>query len=146
MEPGQVLDRWEKAKKKEKKEGESVLSGIPRSLAALIKAQRIQQRAASLGFDWDNIDDVFAKIKEEIGEFEAEYKSQDRARIEDELGDILFAVVNVSRFLGIRAEDALNATIEKFKQRFAHVEKEISRRGNMTLAEMDEIWEQSKKK
>jgi tetrapyrrole methylase family protein/MazG family protein len=146
IEPGQVLDRWERAKRKEKKQDESALSGIPRSLAALIKAQRIQQRAASLGFDWDNIEDVFAKIEEELGEFEAEYRNKDPERIKDELGDILFAVVNVSRFLGIRAEDALNGTIEKFKQRFAYVEKEISRRGSMTLAEMDEIWEQSKNK
>jgi XTP/dITP diphosphohydrolase len=123
-----------------------VLSGIPRALPALIKAQRIQQRAASLGFDWDNIDDVFAKIKEEMAEFEAEHEAGDRGRLTDELGDILFAIVNVSRFLDIRAEDALNGTIEKFKRRFAHVEKEIARRGRMTLAEMDEIWEESKKK
>jgi MazG family protein len=146
MEAEEVLDRWEQAKKKEKKEGESVLSGVPRSLPALIKAQRVQQRAASLGFDWDNIEDVFAKIKEEIGEFEAEHEVGDKARLTDELGDILFAIVNVSRFLGIRAEDALNGTIDKFKRRFANVEKEISRRGSMTLAEMDEIWEASKKK
>jgi len=146
LEPGQVLDRWEKAKKREKKGGESVLSGIPRSLPALIKAQRIQQRAASLGFDWDNIDDVFAKIKEELREFEEEYAGEKGERIAEELGDILFAVVNVSRFLDIRAEDALNATIEKFKRRFAEVEKEISRRGSMTLAEMDQIWEKSKEK
>lgn len=146
MEPGQVLDRWERAKKKEKNEDESALSGIPRSLAALIKAQRIQQRAASLGFDWDNVADVFAKIREELDEFETEYRNQNTERIKDELGDILFAIVNVSRFLGIRAEDALNGTIEKFRQRFAYVEKEMSRRGHMTLAEMDEIWEQSKEK
>lgn len=146
MEPGQVLDRWERAKKKEKNEDESALSGIPRSLAALIKAQRIQQRAASLGFDWDNVADVFAKIREELDEFETEYRNQNPERIKDELGDILFAIVNVSRFLGIRAEDALNGTIEKFRQRFAYVEKEMSRRGHMTLAEMDEIWEQSKEK
>jgi tetrapyrrole methylase family protein/MazG family protein len=144
IEPGQVLDRWEQAKKKEKPEGESVLSGVPRSLPALIKAQRIQQRAASLGFDWDNIDDVFAKIKEEIAEFEAEHEAGDIERLKDELGDILFALVNVARFLDIRAEDAINGTIEKFKSRFAHVEREISRRGRMTLAEMDEIWERSK--
>jgi tetrapyrrole methylase family protein/MazG family protein len=146
IEPGQVLDRWEQAKKKEKPEGESVLSGVPRSLPALIKAQRIQQRAASLGFDWDNIDDVFAKIKEEIAEFEAEHEAGDIERLKDELGDILFALVNVARFLDIRAEDAINGTIEKFKSRFAHVEREISRRGRMTLAEMDEIWERSKNK
>ncbi len=144
MEPHQVLDRWERAKKKEKKEGESVLSGVPRSLPALIKAQRIQQRAASLGFDWDNIDDVFAKIKEEIAEFEAERAGCDRERLKDELGDILFALVNVARFLDLSAEDALNGTIGKFMRRFAHVEKEIARRGRMTLAEMDEIWNRNK--
>ena len=91
-------------------------------------------------------DDVFAKIKEEIGEFEAEHGGGTKERLKDELGDIFFAIVNVSRFLDIRAEDALNGTIQKFKTRFANVEQEISRRGSMTLAEMDEIWEASKKK
>lgn len=158
MKPGEILDQWERIKKAEKAEDESVLSGIPKGLPALIKAQRIQQRAASLGFDWDKVESVFDKLREEIGEFEEAWRQKDKkadghpeansketdARIKDEMGDILFSLVNVSRFLGIRAEDALQGTIDKFKQRFGHVEKEIARRGRMTLEEMDEIWERSK--
>jgi MazG family protein len=146
MKPDEILDQWEKRKREEKAEGESVLSGIPRGLAGLIKAQRIQQRAASLGFDWEEVGSVFAKIKEEIDEFEHAWQEKDRARMIDEMGDILFSLVNVSRFLDIRAEDALQGTVEKFKQRFGNVEKEIAKRGHMTLEEMDAIWEASKGK
>jgi tetrapyrrole methylase family protein/MazG family protein len=154
MKPGEILDQWERIKKTEKAEDESVLSGIPKGLPALIKAQRIQQRAASLGFDWDQVQSVFEKLREEMAEFEEAWRHRDdrkgsletdRDRIKDEMGDILFSLVNVSRFLGVRAEDALQSTIDKFKQRFAHVEKEIAQRGRMTLDEMDKIWERSKK-
>lgn len=143
---GEVLDQWERTKQAQKPEGESVLSGIPRGLSGLIKAQRIQQRAASLGFDWEDIASVFDKIKEEIAEFEEAYRGEDTAEIQDELGDILFSLVNLARFLGIRAEDALQGTNEKFRQRFANVEREIAQRGRMTLEEMDAIWESSKQK
>ena len=146
MEADQVLDVWERAKKQQKPEGESVLSGVPRGLPALIKAQRIQQRAASLGFDWEEVESAFEKLKEEIGEFEHALKAGDRREIADEMGDILFSLVNVSRFLGIRSEDALQGTVEKFRRRFSSVEDEIARRGTMTLEEMDEIWEETKKK
>jgi tetrapyrrole methylase family protein/MazG family protein len=144
LDPSQVLDHWERAKRAQKPEGQSVLSGLPKGLSGLTKAQRIQQRAASLGFDWEDVGSVFEKLREEISEFEEVWQGEDKAKIRDELGDILFSLVNVSRFLGIRAEDALQATIEKFKQRFSHVEKEIARRGRMTLKEMDVIWEKSK--
>jgi tetrapyrrole methylase family protein/MazG family protein len=144
LEPDQVLDVWERAKHQQKPEGESVLAGLPRALPALAKAQRIQQRAASLGFDWEEVDSAFEKLKEEIGEFEHALKGGDRAKIADEMGDILFSLVNVSRFLGIRSEDALQGTVEKFRRRFSAVEDEIARRGTMTLEEMDEIWERSK--
>lgn len=144
MQPHEVLDVWERAKRAQKPLGESALSGVPKGLPALIKAQRIQQRAASLGFDWDKVESVFEKLQEEIGEFERVWQGKDRKRIMDEMGDILFSLVNVSRFLGIRAEDALQSTVEKFRQRFSHVEKEIARRGSMTLDEMDKIWEKSK--
>jgi tetrapyrrole methylase family protein/MazG family protein len=146
LQAGDVLNQWEKAKQAQKPEGESVLSGIPRGLSGLTKAQRIQQRAASLGFDWEDIGSVFDKLKEEIAEFEEASESQDKNEIQEELGDMLFSIVNVARFLGIRAEDALQATNEKFKRRFAQVEREIARRGRMTLAEMDAIWEKSKGK
>lgn len=144
LKPGEVLDQWERAKQAQKPEGESVLSGIPKGLSGLIKAQRIQQRAASLGFDWENIESVFEKLEEEIAEFQEARESRDKADMRDELGDILFSLVNVARFLGIRAEDALQGTNEKFRKRFAHVEREIARRGRMTLEEMDAIWEKSK--
>jgi tetrapyrrole methylase family protein/MazG family protein len=142
----EVVDEWEKSKRARKPESESVLAGVPKTYPSLLKAQRIQQRAASLGFDWDEIESVFAKIKEEIGEFEEARLTQDQAKIKDELGDILFALVNVARFLGLSAEDALQGTISKFMTRFTHVEKEIAKRGKMTLAEMDVIWEQAKQK
>jgi MazG family protein len=146
MEPQEILDQWEKIKRTEKADDESVLSGVPRGLPALVKAQRVQQRAASLGFDWDEVEHVFDKLREEIGEFEEAWRQNDIAKIQDELGDILFSLVNVSRFLGVRAEDALQGTIAKFMERFGHVEKEIARRGTMTLEEMDKIWEASKRK
>jgi MazG family protein len=145
LEPGEVLELWERGKQARKPEGESVLSGIPRGLSGLTKAQRIQQRAASLGFDWENIQSVFDKLREEIAEFEQALQEKKEEEIRDEMGDILFSLVNISRFLGLRAEDSLQATIEKFKQRFSHVEREIRRRGRMTLDEMDAIWERSKR-
>lgn len=144
MEPGQILDEWEKTKRSEKRGGESVLAGVPKTYPSLLKAQRIQQRAASLGFDWDNIESVFGKLKEEIAEFEEASRTESKTRITDELGDILFALVNVARFLDISAEDALQGTICKFTGRFACVEKEIAKRGKMTLAEMDAIWDKAK--
>jgi tetrapyrrole methylase family protein/MazG family protein len=142
----EVVDEWEKSKRAQKPADQSVLAGVPKTYPGLLKAQRIQQRAASLGFDWDRIECVFDKIKEEIAEFEEASQSRDKARVTDELGDIIFALVNVARFLDISAEDALQGTISKFMCRFLDVEEEIARRGKMTLAEMDVVWEASKKK
>lgn len=144
LNPQEVLDQWEKVKQQQKPAGESVLSGIPKGLSGLIKAQRIQQRAASLGFDWEDIESVFEKLREEISEFEHAREGRKQHEIFGEMGDILFSLVNVARCLGINAEDALQATIDKFKRRFGRVEEEIARRGRMTLDEMDKIWEQSK--
>jgi MazG family protein len=144
MKPEEVLGQWEKRKRAEKAAGESVLSGVPKTLPALIRAQRIQQRAASLGFDWDNLESVYEKLREEMAEFEEAALEEDDVKIKEELGDILFSLVNVSRFLGIRAEDALHGTTGKFIRRFGHVEQEIMKRGSMTLEEMDAIWEASK--
>jgi MazG family protein len=146
MEAGQILDEWERSKQAQKRPGESVLAGVPKTYPSLLKAQRIQQRAASLGFDWDRIDSVFEKLKEEIAEFEEASRTETKPRVMDELGDILFALVNVARFLGISAEDALQGTISKFTYRFAYVENEIARRGRMTLAEMDAVWNKAKQK
>jgi uncharacterized protein YabN with tetrapyrrole methylase and pyrophosphatase domain len=122
------------------------MAGVPKTYPSLLKAQRIQQRAASLGFDWDKVDSVFDKIKEEIKEFEEARDAKHKASMKDELGDILFSLVNLARFLDISAEDALQGTISKFLTRFSHVEKEIASRGRMTLAEMDAIWDRSKNK
>lgn len=145
--PSKILDQWERNKLEERKDqSQSVTSGIPKSLPALIKAQRIQQRAASLGFDWDRIESVVEKLKEEIEEFEVACNKQDQAKIKEELGDILFSIVNVARFLGISAEEALQGTISKFIERFKQVEAEIAKRGSMTLEEMDEIWNRTKEK
>ena len=144
MKPVEVLGQWEKRKRARKPPDESILSGVPRSLPSLIKAQRIQQRAASLGFDWEEVGSVFEKLREELSEFEEAWQRKDSDKITDEMGDILFSLVNVSRFLGVSAEEALQGTIEKFKQRFSQVEKEIAKRGKMTLDEMDAIWEQTK--
>ena len=144
LEAHEVVDEWEKSKRAQKPEDQSVLSGIPKTYPSLLKAQRIQQRAASLGFDWDRLECVFDKLREEIAEFEEACRGKEQEKIKDELGDIMFALVNVARFLGVSAEDALQGTISKFKCRFSHVEKEIARRGRMTLAEMDAIWEKSK--
>jgi tetrapyrrole methylase family protein/MazG family protein len=146
MKPGEVLDEWEKTKRAQKTDGQSVLAGLPKLLPGLVKAQRIQQRAASLGFDWENVENVFEKLREELAEFEEARGIEHTEKIRDEMGDILFSLVNVSRFLGISAEEALQGTIEKFKQRFNQVEREIATRGRMTLEEMDEIWEKTKRK
>jgi len=142
----EVLDEWERSKRAQKPPDQSVMAGVPKTYPSLLKAQRIQQRAASLGFDWDKVDSVFDKIKEEIKEFEEARDAKHEASMKDELGDILFSLVNLARFLGISAEDALQGTISKFLTRFSHVEKEIASRGRMTLAEMDAIWDRSKNK
>jgi len=144
LEPAQILDEWERSKRAQKPPDQSVMAGVPKTYPSLLKAQRIQQRAASLGFDWDKVDSVYDKIKEELREFEEARTAGQEAGMKDELGDILFSLVNLARFLGISAEDALQGTISKFLARFSHVEKEIASRGRMTLAEMDAIWERSK--
>ncbi|HVP58090.1 MAG TPA: nucleoside triphosphate pyrophosphohydrolase [bacterium] len=142
----QILDEWERSKRAQKPPDQSVMAGVPKTYPSLLKAQRIQQRAASLGFDWDKVDSVFDKIKEELREFEEARAAKDETSMKDELGDIMFSLVNLARFLGISAEDALQGTISKFLTRFSHVEKEIASRGRMTLAEMDAIWDRSKGK
>lgn len=145
--PQEILNQWERNKLNERRAAsESVTSGIPKALPALIKAQRIQQRAASLGFDWDRIESVIDKLREEIKEFESACSKGEREKIKEELGDILFSIVNVARFLDISAEEALQGTISKFIERFKEVEGEIAKRGNMTLDEMDEVWNRAKKK
>ena len=139
---------WEQAKKKEKGR-KSVLEGVPISLPSLTRAQRIQEKASSVGFDWNDITPIWNKINEEITELEEVVDSGNNNRIKDEIGDVLFSVVNLSRFLNIDAESALRHTIRKFEGRFKKVEDELELRGTKikksTLEEMDKIWNKIKK-
>jgi tetrapyrrole methylase family protein/MazG family protein len=137
---------WEGQKKKEGKPGrESVLDGIPHSLPALMRARRVQERAAAVGFDWENPDDVMAKVEEEMAEVRESWHRGDTAHAIEELGDVLFAVVNLLRFLNRNPEEVLVATIKKFERRFREVEKAMHAQGRkMTLEEMDAVWERAK--
>ena len=141
-----VKRNWEKIKLKEG--NKSVLGGVPKSLPALVKASRIQDKAAGVGFDWDNIDDVFAKVKEEIEELHAEVKAQKHTAIEAEFGDVLFSLINYARFLKVNPEDALERTNKKFIARFQYIERKAAESGkslrDMTLAEMEAYWQEAK--
>ncbi len=144
----QVSIDWEKIKKKEKKSGESILSGIPSHTPALLKAYRVQQKVSRVGFDWERIDDVVTKLDEEIGEFKEALALKNRAHLVEEIGDILFCIANIARFLSINPEEALRKTIDKFMTRFRFIEKEAAAAGKelteMSLAEMDALWEKAK--
>ncbi len=137
---------WELLKKQEGRS--SAIEGVPKELSALLRAWRIQQKAAQVGFDWDNTDDVWAKVDEELAELREAAESGDLDKIEDEFGDVLFALVNLSRFLKVNPEDALRRTVNKFIHRFQQVEATLRERGKSPeesdLAEMDAIWNQIK--
>ncbi|BCG46122.1 Nucleoside triphosphate pyrophosphohydrolase MazG [Citrifermentans bremense] len=144
------VQNWEKIKSQEKKvERKSALSGIPPHLPALMQAHKITEKAARVGFDWEHTDQVFAKVMEELHEFEEAMLSGDQQEMEAELGDLLFAIVNLGRFLSIDPEDALRKTIQRFTKRFEHVEQTLHARGkalpDSTLEEMDQLWEEAKK-
>jgi len=144
-----VKTNWEKLKKKEGRK--SVLDGIPAELPALLKAFRIQEKAAKVGFDWKDEKPVFEKILEELNELKSNVQGKkDIKEIENEFGDLLFSIVNYARFLKINPEDALRGTINKFKNRFSEIEKFANLNNkeleNMTLEEMDEVWERAKSK
>ena len=149
--PDDVMTIWEKVKKEEKgqKTQTQVLNGVPSNLPALMRSFKVQQKAAQVGFDWDDIKDAMQKIKEEFDELEQAYNNKNEANIEEELGDLLFAVVNVSRFLKIQPELALTATTNKFIRRFEYVEQCAAKEGkqltDMSLSEMDAFWDESKK-
>lgn len=144
----EVLIQWEERKKEEGKHKESILEGIPKELPALIRAQRVQSRAAKVGFDWKNINEVFEKLNEELEEFRKAMDKKSKQDIEDELGDLLFSLVNISRFVGVNPEDALRKAIGKFISRFTHIETKARDMGKnlseMTLEEMDRLWEEAK--
>jgi tetrapyrrole methylase family protein/MazG family protein len=141
-------ESWEKAKQKEKKR-KNFLDGVPKNLPALTRARRIQEKASHVGFDWKEIDPVWDKVHEEIGELKEAVAGGNQESIKDELGDVFFSLVNLGRFLDVSGEDALRMTIAKFENRFAKVEVELKSRGssmeNSTLDEMDEIWNDIKK-
>lgn len=146
----QLVANWERIKKKEKgDERRSALSGVPSHLPALLRAQKITEKAARVGFDWDHLDPVFAKVLEELKELEETLFSGDQDRMEAELGDLLFAIVNLGRFLSLNPEEALRKTIARFTRRFSHIEDTLHARGRglqeATLEEMDALWEEAKK-
>ena len=147
----EVLQNWDAIKKSEKKEQNtlaSIVAGIPKHLPALQKAHQIQKRAARAGFDWDNIDDVFDKLHEEIDEVKEAISRDHEEDIRAELGDLLFSVVNVSRFLGHNPEELLNINIKKFVRRFQSVEEKVQASGRefkeFTLGELDVFWDEAK--
>jgi tetrapyrrole methylase family protein/MazG family protein len=146
----EVLLNWEEIKYREKKKDRpSALDGVPKHLPALLKAHRIQDKAARLGFDWEHIDGAFAKLEEELEEFSRAYAGGRKKEITDELGDILFTLVNLSRFLNVDPEGALRGTIDKFTSRFQHIEKSLKKSKKsfkeVSLDEMEALWQQSKK-
>ncbi|HIJ59292.1 MAG TPA: nucleoside triphosphate pyrophosphohydrolase [Nitrospirae bacterium] len=145
----EVSKQWQERKKEEGKNKESIFDGIPSELPSLLKAQRIQSRASKVGFDWDDVKDAMPKIYEEIDELRDNINRGNSEGIEEELGDILFSIVNVARLLKINSEDALRKTVNKFILRFHHIEtfaKDTGRSINdLTLKEMDELWEATKK-
>lgn len=143
----EVKQNWENLKLKEGKL--SVLQGVPKSLPALVKACRIQEKVAGVGFDWENSDQVWSKVEEEIGELKEEIVNKNQDAIEDEFGDVLFSLINYARFLNINPENALERTNKKFIKRFQYLEKKAKglqkSLSEMTLAEMDVYWDEAKK-
>ncbi len=148
----EVLANWEEIKKKEKgyEDRKSILEGVPRSMPSLIRAHRLQERAARVGFDWSKLDEALPKLDEEIAEFKEALKTEQAEKIEEELGDIFFMLVNVSRFLDVDPEEALRKTISKFIHRFRYIEESAADAGkslnDMTLDEMEKLWEEAKNK
>ena len=143
----EVKQNWENLKLKEGKT--SVLQGVPKSLPALVKASRIQEKVAGVGFDWEHPNQVWEKVEEELAEFKVEVENKDQEAMEDEFGDVLFSLINYARFLDINPENALERTNKKFIKRFQYLESKAKSLQNslseMTLAEMDVYWEEAKK-
>ena len=146
--PEEVSKNWEQIKLKEKGGNKTVLSGVPKSLPSLIKANRIQEKAANVGFDWEHPDQVWEKVKEETNEVETEIKRGNKEKLEEEFGDLLFAVINAARLYGVNPENALEKTNRKFIHRFNYLEAKAKEMGKslkeMSLDEMDQIWNEAK--
>ena len=145
-----VVENWEQIKMKEKDGNKMVLSGVPSALPSLIKAYRIQDKARNVGFDWEDRKDIWKKVKEEIGEFEAEVENMDKDKAEAEFGDVMFSLINAARLYKINPDNALERTNQKFIRRFNYLEEKTIQQGinlkDMTLEEMDAIWDEAKKK
>lgn len=147
---GEVCKNWEQLKRTEKDGNKSLLSGVPTSMPSLIKAFRMQEKAANIGFDWDKKEDVWAKVQEELAELQAEMDKGDKENIQKEFGDFLFSLVNAARLYDINPDTALELTNRKFRNRFGYVEECSKQQGrnlqDMTLAEMDSLWNEAKAK
>lgn len=147
---GDVVKTWEQIKQREKDGNKTVLSGVPDALPSVIKAYRVQDKARGVGFDWDKKEDVWNKVREEISELETELQREENlARQTDELGDVLFSIINAARLYGINPDNALERTNRKFIRRFTYVEQQARQQGlqlkDMTLAQMDALWNEAKK-
>jgi tetrapyrrole methylase family protein/MazG family protein len=144
----EVLDHWSEIKREEGKE--SVISGVPRHLPSLLQAYRLTEKASRVGFDWESLTEVMKKLNEEMGEFSDALRSKDKEKIEKEIGDLLFAVVNVSRHLGISSEEALRKANKRFISRFQYIEESLKKEKKdirkTPLDEMDRLWEEAKVK
>ncbi|SMO44558.1 XTP/dITP diphosphohydrolase [Saccharicrinis carchari] len=146
----EVEENWERLKLKEKDGNKSVLAGVPHSLPAMVKANRIQDKARGVGFDWENREQVWNKVQEELKEVRAEIAKGDSDKIEAEFGDLLFSIINTARLYGVNPENALERTNRKFIARFNYLEEKTIKKGidlkNMSLSEMDKIWDEAKTK
>ncbi|WP_088654528.1 nucleoside triphosphate pyrophosphohydrolase [Geofilum rhodophaeum] len=145
----EVEQNWEQLKLKEKDGNKTVLSGVPASLPALVKANRIQEKVRNVGFDWEKREQVWEKLQEEIAEVQAEIEAKNADALEAEFGDLFFSLVNTARLYGINPENALERTNQKFTRRFNYLEAQTIQKGrslkDMRLSEMDQIWEEAKK-
>ena len=145
----QVESTWEQRKQRERDGNKSVLSGVPESLPSLIKAYRIQDKARNVGFDWEEKEQVWDKVYEELGELKAELQKEDKERSTEEFGDFMFSLINAARLYHINPDNALEHTNQKFIKRFDYIEKKAHEKGvsikDLTLAEMDQYWEEAKK-
>ena len=145
----QVIENWEQIKLKEKNGNKRVLSGIPAALPSLIKAYRIQEKTRNVGFDWEDKGDVWSKVREELGELEAELRKEDKTQSMEELGDFIFSVINAARLYHLNPDTALENANKKFIRRFEYIEDHSIKSGKplteMTIAEMDDLWNEAKK-
>ena len=146
--PEEVKQNWEALKLRKKRRKSGTLGGVPVSLPAMVKAYRVGEKAAAVGFDWEKREDVWTKVKEELGEVDAEIEAKDKEHLTDEMGDLFFALINACRLYGIDPEGALERTNKKFIRRFNHIEQRAEEQGKtlseMTLEEMDGYWNEAK--